>query len=170
MNKKTIMIEQALHGYSHGHHLLATSIELSNNSQRTMSILSDLSGPEVYEGFSEYITGYPLVDDNYYALGKTWYAPEMKRPGCVWTHTLLVKFDDLNEISEDAILSRYFVRPEKKFDKNDYNHPIELNSYVHNTNFVNSNNISANELSYFLWSIYSNDKPVIIPSESTGEY
>lgn len=170
MNKKNIKIDQTLHGYSQGHHLLATSIALSKSSQRTMSVLSDLSGPEVYEGFSEYLTGYPLKEDNYYALGKTWYASEMKRPGCVWTQTLLVKFDDLEKIGDGTILFSYFDRPQQDFNKDDYTNSIELHPYINDDNLVNRNNIKANELRYFMWSLYSNDKPIILPSESTYEY
>ena len=100
MKNENLLIEQALHGYVNGHHLLAFSNVFSDKSQRLMDILSDLSGPEVKEGFTEYITGYPLYEDKYYAIAKTWYAPEMKRPGCVWTHTLLIDFKDLNKIRE----------------------------------------------------------------------
>ena len=133
---ENIKIEQTLHGYSHGHHLLAGSIELAKSSQRTMSILSDLSGPEVYENFSEYITGYPLVNDNYYALGKTWYAPEMKRPGCVWTHTLLIHFDNIKEIGDGTILLKYFNRPQKDCDQNEYSNSIELKHCIDNFNYI----------------------------------
>ena len=39
----------------------------------------------VVKGFDQYVTGYPLDSINAYALAMTWYAPEMPRPGCVWT-------------------------------------------------------------------------------------
>lgn len=55
-----------------------------------MLVLSDMSGPSMQPGFDEYVTGYPLTGTDYVVFAKTWYAPEMQRPGCVWTHSLLV--------------------------------------------------------------------------------
>lgn len=81
-------IEQALWGYSNGHRLLAASIGLSITSHRLLETLSDLSGNDTSENFNGYYTGCWLPDDNYYAISKTWYATEMPRSGCAWTHTL----------------------------------------------------------------------------------
>ena len=175
MNNKQLYIEQTLHGYSHGHHLLAASIQLSKTSQRNMLYLSDLSGPDISSGFTEYLTGYPLSSDGYYALAKTWYAPEMERPGCVWTHTLLIKFDILNKIENVMPLLSLFKRPDKTFKIEDYCNPID-SSYVfdnmNNINFnnLNINNIIANKLKYLLSSVYNEENPVILPSESSDEY
>ena len=121
-----IKIDQTVHGYTDGHCLLAKSIDLSKNSQRQMLIMSDMSGHSMTNGFEEYLTGYPLVDDGYYAFGKTWYASEMKRPGCVWTHTLLVKFDDIQCINDSEILLGLFKRPKKIIKKDDYTNQIKL--------------------------------------------
>ena len=60
--------------------------------QKDVEILSDASGSGK---FKEYISCFPLVDDGYYVFSKTWYADEMERPGCVWTHMLLIRFEDL---------------------------------------------------------------------------
>lgn len=91
-----IQIHQALWGYSNGHHLLASSTSLSSQSMKILEPLTDLSGPDKSESFDGYLTGCYLSSDNYYALSKTWYAPEMPRHGCVWTHTLLIKSDVSN--------------------------------------------------------------------------
>lgn len=61
--------------------------------------------------FESYLTGYPLGDAGYYAFARTWYAPEMERPGCVWTQTLLIQFADLAHIRNLSILEPYFLRP-----------------------------------------------------------
>ncbi len=167
---KNIIIDQTLHGYSQGHHLLATSTQISKKSQRTMLLLSDLSGPEMHSGFSEYLTGYPLEDEEYYAFAKTWYAPENERPGCVWTHTFLIKFEDLKKIAHVNLLLRYFKRPQQDFDKDDYENPIEPYSGITNFNYDNSNKTTANELGNLIYSIYNDSKPIILPSESTNEY
>lgn len=47
-----------------------------------------------------------------YALARTWPAPEMPRPGCVWTHTLFIEFPDLASIEFPSRLDRCFVRPD----------------------------------------------------------
>lgn len=91
--------EQTLHGYDGGHKLLASTMELPPATRRQMLLLSDLSGPEMDERFDGYISGYPLSEIRYYALARTWYANEMPRPGCVWTHTLLVPFSELGRKS-----------------------------------------------------------------------
>ena len=39
------------------------------------------------------------------------FAPEMPRPGCVWTHTFLIRSDDLPRIQRLERLVRYFRRP-----------------------------------------------------------
>ena len=62
-------------------------------------------------GNSSYMTAYPLVNSNYYVVAKTWYAEEMTRPGCVWTHSLLIPFDALNNMDDFKQLNNLFVRP-----------------------------------------------------------
>lgn len=83
-------IHQVVHGYRDGHRLLSSSTSLGSDATRAMLVLSDMSGPSMQPGFDEYITGYPLVGTDYFVFAKTWYAPEMQRPGCVWTHSLLI--------------------------------------------------------------------------------
>lgn len=84
-------VHQALWGYSNGHHLLSASITLSASSRKLLEVLTDLSGPDAPNAFNGYLTGCFLPADGYYALSKTWFAPEMERPGCVWTHTILLE-------------------------------------------------------------------------------
>ncbi len=84
-------VHQALWGYSNGHHLLSSSVTLSTSSRKLLETLTDLSGPDAPNAFDGYLTGCFLPSDGYYALSKTWFAPEMERPGCVWTHTLLLE-------------------------------------------------------------------------------
>lgn len=130
---KTLVVQQNLHGYSEGHRLLEGSLKLPDDLARLVLRMSDLSGGSVVSGFEEYITGYPLVPVNVYALGRTWYASEMPRPGCVWTHTLLIPGDSLGEIPCLERLIHFFARPEtaKAFDrhtntKGPYSQPLEI--------------------------------------------
>lgn len=106
-------IQQALHGYSRGHRLLSCSMELPQAVLRKMLYLSDLSGTNRAEGFEHYLTAYPLPEIAMFALGQTWEAPEMERPGCVFTHTILVDYSDLGQISDLSSLLFLFRRPTK---------------------------------------------------------
>lgn len=54
----------------------------------------DLSGPAFRTGFESYLTGYPLKTFGLYCFARTWFALELPRPGCVWTHTLIIKNED----------------------------------------------------------------------------
>ena len=102
---------QVLHGYDHGHRLLATSLDLPRHVERMVAIQSDLSGQAMIPEFDGYLTGYPLVEMGLYAFARTWYAYEQPRPGCVWTHTLLIDFADLEHCDTPEVAQRLFVRP-----------------------------------------------------------
>jgi hypothetical protein len=98
-------IDQAIHGYRDGHRLLSSSLSLSADSLRAMLVLSDMSGPSMQPGFDEYLTGYPLPGADLFVFAKTWYAPEMQRPGCVWTHSLLIRREHVSQISTPRLLA-----------------------------------------------------------------
>jgi len=106
-----VRLHQALHGYADGHRLLACSASLKGRDAKTMLILTDISGPGAQLDDGGYLTGYPLPESGLYALGRTWAAPEMPRPGCVWTHTLLVDFADLAGMLAPNSLVTAFHRP-----------------------------------------------------------
>lgn len=111
-----IKVEQLLFGYDNGHRILSTSLENRLFQQNDMEILSDASGNG---RFDNYITCFPLVKDSYYVFSKTWYADEMERPGCVWTHALLIHFDDLKKNAGYINLQSLFHRPnvEEQYDR-----------------------------------------------------
>jgi len=104
-------VHQALHGYSEGHRQLACSAPLLPKDARLLLVMSDVSGPGVASTGLPYLTGYPLSDSGLYALSMTWPAPEMPRPGCVWTHTLLISFADLAVMEAPSTLAGLFTRP-----------------------------------------------------------
>ena len=104
-------LHQALHGYAKGHHQLALSTTLKPRDQKILLELSDISGPGGNIGPEGYLTGYPLSESGLFALGRTWPALEMPRPGCVWTHTLLIDFTDLAELKSLTGLLDLFRRP-----------------------------------------------------------
>ena len=119
-------LHQALHGYSHGHYQLALSTTLKSRDELTLLALSDISGPGTPIREEGYLTGYPLAESGYFALARTWPAPEISRPGCVWTHTLLIDFTDLAEIEILTDLLTLFRRPRGVSAAQEYAIPIVL--------------------------------------------
>ena len=85
LTRDRIKVEQTLHGYSEGHRLIEGSLKLPQSDARTMLVLSDASGSGSRIPANGYITGDPLAESGKYVLARTWAAPEMSRPGCVWT-------------------------------------------------------------------------------------
>lgn len=126
--KRDSRINQCLHGYAEGHRLLACSAVLDEEVARTIGRLSDLSGPSGPKGFEQYLTGYPLPSIDAYALGYTWYAPEMPRPGCVWTHTLIIPNEVIGDAESLGDFIGFFARPTNKQVGQEYREPLELGS------------------------------------------
>jgi hypothetical protein len=123
-----LVLHQALHGYSEGHRLLESSIPIPDDLKRPMQRMSDLSGTSVINGFQEYLTGYPLFSLDAYALAKTWYAPEMPRPGCVWTHTFIIPASVMARIASFDAVRPLFRRPNGRFIRDAYSEPVILES------------------------------------------
>lgn len=107
-----MLIQQSLHGYSDGHRRLAGSEGGGQRDSRLVLALSDIAGPGLRVPSSGYLTGYPLRDAPYYVVARTWAAPEMPRPGCVWTHSLYIQFSDLAEVEAFDLL-HLFRRPDQ---------------------------------------------------------
>lgn len=108
-----MLIHQALHGYTQGHNRIACSMQLSSADDDRMKMLSDWS--EYAGGIdrdTSYITAYPLMDGKSYVIAKTWYADEMSRPGCVWTHSLIINLNEVDEQFDFRVLLQLFRRPE----------------------------------------------------------
>lgn len=117
---------QALHGYSDGHRLLACSLPLSSADARTMVVMSDLSGPGIKPGEEGYLTGYPLDSVGKYVLARTWLAQEMPRPGCVWTHSLIIDNADLATLTSFESLLSEFRRPFGPSARSEYAQPLTI--------------------------------------------
>jgi hypothetical protein len=165
-----ITIEQTLHGYLDGHQLLNSSIELSIEEKRILLYQTDLSGSSVEESFKTYITGYPIIKRNLYAFSYSWYADEMKRPGCVWTQTLLIAFSDLGKIPEFTFLLSLFKRP-KLGEYQDYGQSILLDEEVLISTFDTGNQNNDERKKVLLEALYEHpENTIIIPSNSSKEY
>lgn len=124
-----IELQQMLHGYKLGHNYVQGSIILpSNHDMDKIATLSDWSEFVDKSGERDYITAYPLLESPYYVIAKSWYADEMRRPGCVWTHSLLIQRNEMEKITDYRQLMTLFKRPVvDKEDFSDYSKTIVLN-------------------------------------------
>ncbi|MHA2859385.1 GAP1-N1 domain-containing protein [Vibrio harveyi] len=101
-------IHQTFHGYSNGHKLLASSINLDADAKKIMLRESDSPGDAFHKQTAPCYTGYPLVESGFYVLSKTWNAFEVDRPGCVWTHSILIPFQYLENIASSFNVIKFF--------------------------------------------------------------
>lgn len=108
-------IDQALFGYSEGHRQIAASIRLPAADLYRLSAASDLATGTKLAPDESYITGVPLEESKRYALIRTWLAPELPRPGCVWSHVLLLDARVLGSRTNLQDLLQYFRRPRGDF-------------------------------------------------------
>lgn len=105
-------VRQCLFGYQDGHTLLATSIELPLEARRILLVQTDYPGtPGSDQTVEGMIAGYPLGSTGLYAVTRTWLAPEMPRPGCVFTHAIIIDEPFLTSQRDLAQLLPFFRRP-----------------------------------------------------------
>lgn len=167
------VVEQSLHGYAEGHSLLASSLDFGREVRRVLLEMSDISGRALPPGFEAYITGYPVPGTSLYALAKTWAAPELPRPGCVWTQTLYVQRGFLSTLPSLAWLAALFVRPQASRESwaayGQSLHcqpPIEGEDLLRNTPLVDRRTAQA-----ILESFYARDtRPLLLPSRAAVDY
>ncbi|MEI9966909.1 MAG: hypothetical protein WDN67_04790 [Candidatus Moraniibacteriota bacterium] len=119
-------INVALFGYREGHHLIASSVTFPAQVRQFLATVTDSSGSESPRGFQTAYTGIPVPDTHFYALFCTWPAPEMPRPGCVWSHVLLIDLADLARIPDLSFLKQYFRRPELPIEVTDFSLPLDV--------------------------------------------
>jgi len=103
--------------------------------------------------FEAYWTGYPVPSIKAYALIRTWSADEMPRPGCVWSHAILIPFSELAQIRDLGSLSRYFVRPIAGGQAVDYNRPMQITVPDDRTDRQVSSLYSAQKILHELYDI-----------------
>ncbi|MDP2605449.1 MAG: hypothetical protein Q8S00_23140 [Deltaproteobacteria bacterium] len=121
-----LRIDQALFGYREGHNLVASSVALSPRVRHFLATITDASGPETPEGFEVSYTGLPVPETDYYAFFCTWPAPEMPRPGCVWSHVLLLNLTDLAQLADLSVFRSVCLRPAVPRNYSVYEKPLTL--------------------------------------------
>jgi hypothetical protein len=100
-----------VHGYREGHRLLASSLSLPDEEQHELTAISDAGDVDAAIGFPTLLSGMPLRKAGLYVFTKTWPAVEVRRPGAVWSHSILVPFRDLRDVTSSMLVSA-FRRPE----------------------------------------------------------
>lgn len=155
-------IEQVLHGYSDGHQLLASSTTtLSPSDRRKMALLSDWNEyVSAQEDDSSYLMCYPLPDSPYYVVAKTWYADEKERPGCVWTHSLLLDIQGQSSFFDYKLLYTLFRRP-KEGDYGSYEEAIEVGENAQRE-LTSGEYDAMPSLDYWLWQLLANNVPLML--------
>ncbi len=161
-----LIIHQALHGYSDGHRLISSSVSLSSSDARTMVVMSDLSGPGIKPDESGYLTGYPLLGTGKYVLARTWIAPEMSRPGCVWTHSLIIDYSDLAVLFSVDDLLAAFKRPTGLSRERDYTKPLSITA----RRVRSSSKVSVRRASEIVNALYSSPDDTILAEVDNAEY
>jgi len=163
----TATIHQAIHGYRDGHRLLSSSTPLSAEATRTMLVLSDMSGPSMQPGFDEYLTGYPLTGADFFVVAKTWYAPEMQRPGCVWTHSLLIPRSHVGRVPTTKLRAA-FRRPQAEGVESAAAAAVELPETVASDT---SEGFADRALAAsMIGAVLGQPRPVIVVAETATQY
>ncbi len=121
-----VKLNQCLFGYDDGHRLLAASLKLPEEAASLLLLYSDLVPGLNTSRTDGYWTGMPVPPAKAYALMRTWPAPEMPRPGCVWTHVVLIALADMARFPDLAILESYFVRPSPLAGYTAYTSPLTV--------------------------------------------
>lgn len=164
---KMISADQMLHGYANGHQLLAASCELHIDDRNRIDELSDLNGHCEPQEFVSYFTGYPIESNQRYVLAKTWYAYEMRRPGCVWTHSLIFNIEDICRISDINRLMELFLRPTEILSYDEYKNKIIIQTEEEKQ----LPQYNTNKLQYIIYTVFSSENPeYIIVEEKEGQF
>lgn len=165
-------VEQLLHGYNNGHHLIAGSISLPNEDADKISYLSDWSGyVNPVDGDTSYVTAYPLKRSNLYVVAKSWYANEMSRPGCVWTHSLLINLDNLGQDDDLMLLLKCFRRPVLKGeDYKSYTQSIEISDEKGFSRYETIRGVDSTKLLFLAAGLLDRNKPLVYAIEKENTF
>lgn len=162
-------IHQTLHGYNQGHNLLYSSINLPVEDEDYMKRKSDWTEyvPAVGDDAS-YITTYRLPQSHYYVIAKSWYAPEMSRPGCVWTHSFIFNFTEISRDFDFRGLLYLFKRPEKQLTG--YGIPLDVDEHEALNQVSTLDEFSLKELVYLYTNLLQRNHEYILVDNQSMTY
>ena len=102
-------VDQLVFGYDEGHRLLGGSTNIPVSSVATLLGATDAP---IESSTERLVTGFPLDEIARYALCFTWSAPEVPRPGAVWSHVVLVEPQHFESSATVNLLRMLARRPE----------------------------------------------------------
>lgn len=163
----TLRVNQALHGYRDGHRLLQSSLKLSPESHSLLLTNSDATGPAIPHGFETYLSGFGLPADRVFVFARTWFAHEMDRPGCVWTHSLIVDWDTLRDFADYSAILRAFRRPQNTANlvASEYGVPIGIPS----SQSMRTRQVWTPHASTVMAALYSADRRSVVLSADSSD-
>ena len=126
----TLTIDQALYGYSDGHRQLAASTQLSSVDGYALATRSDLASNARLRPDTSYVGGFALKESGAFAFIKTWPAPEMPRPGCVWSHVLILPRKFLTGQVNLGVLTSLFRKPGPGAPLDEFTRKIEVRRLI----------------------------------------
>lgn len=85
----------------------------------------------------------------------TWLAPEMPRPGCVWTHALIISFADIARFDDLSVLMGAVVRPNIANGFEKYAETLSLSPTVENFSQPRSLTLNHADVARVIQIIYS---------------
>ena len=104
-------IDQLVFGYEEGHRLLGGSTTIPATA---LAVLLGATDAPVESSTDRLVTGVPLDSIARYALCFTWNAPELPRPGAVWSHVLLLELRHFESPGIVGLLRKLARRPEPR--------------------------------------------------------
>jgi hypothetical protein len=158
-------IDNCLFGYEDGHRLLASSMRITGDSASQLTILSDLAPGARFGSSDGYWTGFPLPQLERYALMRTWPAPEMSRPGCVWTHAILFETSLFEEVDDLSQLREFARRPRRPVDLAFYAKPLDPQIVVSSLARRDAPTIPAGRAIEILDNLYGSEQGAITVEE-----
>lgn len=159
--------DQCLFGYDDGHRLLSSSFALGVETS-LLTELSDLAPGTVFHKSEGYWTGLPVPSIGRYVLMRTWPAPEMSRPDCVWTHALFIEPALLESIADLSALQSLAVRPNSPLDRERYSKPVDVD-FSHNSGTTSPvDDTRVRKLITSLYDMISSTVEVTSPGEIDG--
>jgi hypothetical protein len=155
VRQSSLTIHQALHGYRDGHRLLAASTSLDSAADRSLlQTLSDSPDASRIPLESPLLSGYPLPSGSFYVLAMTWPAPDVRRPGCVWTHSLLLD-EHVLSLDDLGFLLDEFHRPSAEASWERYATDLQPNAGIR------SDGELPDVAATVLWSLYDPPAPPV---------
>jgi hypothetical protein len=108
----------------------ASGTLLSSADAYDLSTKSDLASNARLAPGTSYVGGFVLKDSGAFAFIKTWPAPEMPRPGCVWSHVLILPCNFLTGQVNLGVLKSLFRKPGSGASFDEFSRKIEVKRLI----------------------------------------